>query len=308
MLKYKHGDDVLVLSHYYTEAATQELADFVGDSLELSKIAAKETPKRIVFASVRFMAEQAKLLSPTSEVILPHKESTCSLVKMTNIKKLKAWKDAHPNYELVSYINCSVEQKAISDIIVTSANVVDIVQQLKYQGKQILFANDRNMGDYLNWQFNLGMIVWQDAVCEVHDKFKEEEIDREFKKWTDGEKYLIAHPESPLPVLKRANVVGSTSKMLKWIENFKGSIGTIFVATEEGLLHNMRQIRPDLDIRQAPIYDGCQCNRCEYMKMNTPDLVQSAIDGITGIKIDYISDTLAAMARKPIERMLEFSK
>jgi len=198
--------------------------------------------------------------------------------------------------------------KSLADIIVTSRNVDDVVAAEIAKGNKVIFSPDRNMGAYLNYQYGYDMPTWT-AVCEVHDKFKEDEINRAMAAWSDGPKYLIAHPESPLPVLKKADMVGSTSKMLQFIKDLPKSSGTtaiIYVATEEGLLYNMREARPDLDIRLAPTYSGCQCNACPFMKQNTIDLVQKSIDGTAGIEIDYLSNEMIAAAIKPVERMLEF--
>ena len=296
----------MVLAHYYTSPAVQQMADYVGDSLQLALIAQKEQPERLVFASVLFMAEQAKILLPNTEVILPHRDSTCSLVEMTDIEKLKQWKDSFPNSVLVSYVNSSVEQKAISDMIVTSANVLEIIKSYVDQGKKVLFANDRNMGAYLNWQFNANIEVWQDAVCIVHDAFKEKELDQAMAGWTDGPKYLIAHPESPLPVLKKADFVGSTTELLNWVKNCDSKIATIFVATEPNILYNMKSIRPELDIRIAPTYTGCMCFECPWMALNTVQQVQDAIDGKGGLVIDYLDPELSKQATVPINRMLNF--
>jgi quinolinate synthase len=299
--------NTLTLAHYYTAPDVQAMADHVGDSLELSLIAQNEKVDRIVFAGVQFMAETAKILNPTAEVILPDERSTCSLVTQTDTNELRQWREKHADYLHVSYINSSAEHKVLSDWIVTSRNVDDIIASIYAQGKKVIFSPDRNMGAYLNYQYGYGMPVWN-AVCEVHDKFKDEQI--EFMMThakQDGAVYLIAHPESPLPVLKRADMIGSTKSMLNWIENVNDNPGTIYVATEEGLLYNMRQLRPDLNIQQAPIYSGCQCNTCPYMKRNTVDLVRRAQQG-EGFKIDYLDDHTMEKARLPIERMLAFSQ
>jgi quinolinate synthase len=208
----------------------------------------------------------------------------------------------------VSYINSSAEHKAISDWIVTSANVEEIISELIKQKNYVLFSPDRNMGAYLAYAHPEwgGRFKYWSSVCEVHDLFKEQELDVAFKSWTDGPKFLIAHPESPLPILKRATLVGSTTKMLNYVKNFVGSIGTIYVATESNLLYNMKELRPDLDIRLAPMYTGCQCNACPYMALNTPELVQQAIDGTSGVEIDYLSQEVINKAVVPIERMLNF--
>jgi quinolinate synthase len=299
--------NTLTLAHYYTTPDVQAMADFVGDSLELSLIAQREEADRIVFAGVQFMAETTKMLNPDAEVILPDEGATCSLVTQTNINALRQWREKYADHVHVSYINSSADHKVLSDWIVTSRNVDDIIGSLYAQGQKVIFSPDRNMGAYLNYQYGYDMPIWN-AVCEVHDQFKEEQI--EFMMTharQDGAVYLIAHPESTLPVLKRADFVGSTKGMLNWIEEFDDEPGTIYVATEEGLLHNMHQLRPELNIQQAPIYTGCQCNACPYMKRNTVELVRRAQQG-DGFKIDYLDTQIIEKARRPIERMLEFSK
>jgi quinolinate synthase len=299
--------NTLTLAHYYTTPDVQAMANYVGDSLELSLIAQREKADRIVFAGVQFMAETTKILNPETDVILPDEAATCSLVTQTDIHALRLWREKYSDYVHVSYINSSAEHKMLSDWIVTSRNVDDIIAMLYDQGKKVIFSPDRNMGAYLNYQYGYDMPVWN-AVCEVHDQFKEEQIDYIMNHAKqEGAVYLIAHPESPLPVLKRANYVGSTKGMLNWIEAFVGNTGTIYVATEEGLLHNMHQLRPELNIQQAPIYTGCQCNACPYMKRNTVELVRLAQQG-KGFKIDYLDEMTMEQARKPIGRMLTYSQ
>lgn len=297
---------VVTLAHYYTAPEIQQMADKVGDSLELSLFARDAEADVIVFAGVRFMAETAKILNPNAEVILPDRGSTCSLVEQTDVAALQAWREAHPDHVHVSYINSSAAHKAVSDWIVTSRNVDDIIAHLYAEGKKVIFSPDRNMGAYLNFQYGYDMPLWS-AVCEVHDKFNQAALDEAFAS-TTGPKYLIAHPESPLPVLQQADYVGSTSGMLNWIRQYdREPDATIFVATEDGILYNMHLARPDLRIEQAPIYAGCQCNQCPYMKMNTVDAVRRAQAG-EGIRIDYLTPAEMDAARLPIERMLEFSK
>lgn len=297
---------VVTLAHYYTQPEIQQMADKVGDSLELSLYAKESQADVIVFAGVRFMAETAKILNPQAEVILPDAGSTCSLVTQTDVAALRRWRDSHPDHVHVSYINSSAEHKALSDWIVTSRNVDDIIAHLYAEGKKVIFSPDRNMGAYLNYQYGYDMPLWS-AVCEVHDRFNEAALEEAFNA-VSGEKYLIAHPESPLPVLKKADYVGSTSGMLAWVKAFSGDPkAVIFVATEDGILYNMGQARPELDLRQAPIYAGCQCNSCPYMKMNTIDAVRRAQQG-EGTRIDYLTPEQMDAARAPIERMLEFSR
>jgi quinolinate synthase len=301
------NNKIVTLAHYYTEPEVQKMADKVGDSLELSLFAKETQADVIVFAGVRFMAETAKILNPQARVILPDLASTCSLVTQTDIKQLKIWREHYADYVHVAYINSSAEHKALSDWIVTSRNVDDIIADLYSKGEKVIFSPDRNMGAYLNDQYGYDMPLWS-AVCEVHDKFNESSLLEAFEA-VHNQCELIAHPESPLPVLKQANYVGSTSGMLAWVKRYHGDPGkVIFVATEDGILFNMREARPDLDLRQAPIYAGCQCNSCPYMKRNTVEAVLKAQQGISGIEIDYLSEDAITAARLPIERMLEFSR
>lgn len=297
---------VVTLAHYYTAPEIQQMADKVGDSLELSLYAKQCDADVIVFAGVRFMAETAKILNPHAEVILPDSGSTCSLVTQTDVKRLAAWRARHADYVHVAYINSSAEHKALADWIVTSRNVDDIIASLYAKGEKVIFSPDRNMGAYLNYQYGYDMPLWS-AVCEVHDKFNEAALLQGMAN-VEGPSYLIAHPESPLPVLKRADYVGSTSGMLQWVSRFAGEPdATIFVATEEGILYNMGLARPDLKLAQAPIYAGCQCNQCPYMRLNTIEAVRRAQAGV-GTRIDYLSEAQMTAARLPIERMLAFSQ
>ena len=311
----------ITLAHYYCTPDVQALADRVGDSLDLSRFAAEQEADRIVFAGVRFMAETAKILNPQAEVILPDSGSTCSLVTQvdglqTSVKITTPYlySDIHlkrtvrPTTTVITYINSSVELKALSDIIVTSANVEDIVTKTIEDGGYVFFTPDRNMGAYLKSQhpeWGDQFEYYEHAVCEVHDQFKSEEIEKLMSEPTAYGNYLLAHPESPLPVLEQATFVGSTRGMLEWVKNYKNEYGRIFVATEEGLLYNMRELRPKLDIQLAPTYTGCQCNACPYMKLNTVENVQQAINFGIGTKIE-IDDDLIDRARKSIDRMLEF--
>ena len=297
----------VTLAHYYTTPDIQEMADKVGDSLELSLYARDCNADVIVFAGVKFMAETAKIINPKAKVILPDALSTCSLVTQTDVVKLKQWRNSYPDHVHVSYINSSAEHKALSDWIVTSRNVDEIIAHIYEQGKKVIFSPDRNMGAYLNFEYGYDMPLWS-AVCEVHDKFNEEELLSAIKEAKEQglESIVLAHPESPLPVLKKANYVGSTSGMLNYVKNFNGLEETIiFIATEDGILYNMKKARPELDIRQAPIYKGCQCNSCPYMKKNTIESVKKAQKGI-GFEINYLSEELMNQARLPIERMLNF--
>lgn len=297
----------VTLAHYYTTPEIQNMADKVGDSLELSLYARDCNADIIVFAGVKFMAETAKIINPKAKVILPDYLSTCSLVTQTDVSKLKKWRESYPDHVHVSYINSSAEHKALSDWIVTSRNVDEIIASIYAEGKKVIFSPDRNMGSYLNFEYGYDMPLWS-AVCEVHDKFNEAELLSATQEVTNQglSSVILAHPESPLPVLKKADYVGSTSGMLNYVKNFQGNNSTvIFVATEDGILYNMKMARPALDIRQAPIYKGCQCNSCPYMKLNTVASVKRAQQGI-GFEVDYLSEEIMNKARVPIERMLNF--
>lgn len=296
---------VVTLAHYYTIAEVQQMADKVGDSLELALYARDCKADVIVLAGVRFMAETAKMINPEATVILPDMGSTCSLVTQTDIEELRKWRESYPDHVHVAYINSSAEHKALADWTVTSRNVDDIIAHLYSQGKKVIYSPDRNMGAYLNFEYGYDMPLWT-AVCEVHDKFNEQALD-EIINSDDKVKHLIAHPESPLPVLKKSEYIGSTSGLLNWIKNYSGNVNdVILVATEDGILYNMRNARPDLDIQQAPIYTGCKCNSCPYMKLNTVEAVKQAQNQTGGIVIDYLSDDLIKRAKLPIERMLSF--
>jgi quinolinate synthase len=297
---------IITLAHYYTIPEVQQLADKVGDSLELALYAKDCAADVIVLAGVRFMAETAKMINPKATVILPDMGSTCSLVTMTDISKLKEWRKEYKEYIHVAYINSSAEHKALADWVVTSRNVDDIISHLYSQGQKVIYSPDRNMGAYLNFQYGYDMPLWS-AVCEVHDKFNKQALD-ELCSQISGEKYLISHPESPLPVLKQSDYIGSTNGLLNWIKNYSGNQqAAILVATEDGILYNMKTARPELDIRQAPIYTGCKCNSCPYMKLNTIEAVKAAQTQTGGVVIDYLSDEIIERARIPIERMLNFT-
>lgn len=296
----------VILAHYYTAPEVQQAADFVGDSLDLSMKARNARADRIIFAGVRFMAETTKILNPDAEVILPDAESSCSLVKETNIDDLKIWLAQYPGYTHVSYINSSVEHKALSDWIVTSRNSKDIISSLIKRGKKVIFSPDFNMGNWYNHLYDWDMPIWS-ATCEVHKKYDVSNIDRQSA-------YIISHPESDIHVLKRSDYVGSTKQLLEFVKNYEHPHIPIYVATEHGILYNMRQARPDLDLREAPFnkeyepflgHKGCECNSCPYMKKNTVEKVLNARDFGIGEKIE-IEESLRLRALKPIERMLEF--
>ena len=305
--------DTILLAHYYAPAPVRERADYVGDSLDLAQKAQAADAQRIVFAGVQFMAETAKVLNPNAEVILPDPGSSCSLVDQTDVGRLKAWITYHRAHtdkpvQHVAYINSSARHKKVADWIVTSRNVEEIIEHLINKGNRVIFSPDRNMGAYLKYQHPDWDLHYWEAVCIVHDEFKVQELELAFRSWTDGPKYLIAHPESPLPVLKRADFVGSTKQMLDWVINRPrtGAVQHVFVATESEMLDIMQKERPDLVIAQAPAYTGCQCHACPFMKKNTVKAVKDAMKGKGGLVIDYLTAKEMEKVRVPISRMLAF--
>lgn len=298
-------DKTMLIAHWYAPKEVKAIADYVGDSLGLIEAAQKAKPDRLVFAGVRFMAETAKVMLPDTEVVIPDYNATCSLVEQTNLKELAAWDEANPHATHVMYINSSVAMKAFADVIVTSANVNAIIEAEIAKGHEVIFSPDANMGAYINQEFGYDMDVFT-SVCEVHDQFNLLALEEQMRSWTDGSKFVLAHPESGIDILDKADFIGSTNKMLEWIKDFPHKVGTIWVATEEGLLHDMRKARPELDIRPAPGYNGCMCNQCPYMKMNTMEAVQAAMDGTGGTVIDYLTNDQMEAARRPFDRMLNF--
>ena len=300
----KNEHDTLLLAHWYAPEDVKAIADYVGDSLGLIRFAQDACAHRVVFAGVRFMGETTKVMLPDTEVIMPDIGATCSLVTQTDLDELRRWSEANDATH-VMYINSSVSMKSLADVIVTSANVNKIIEAEIDSGNHVIFSPDFNMGTYINKEFGYDMRVFS-SVCDVHDGFNIEELEKDMRGWTDGGKFVIAHPESQLDILEQADFVGSTNNMLQWVKEFPHKVGTIWVATEEGLLHDMRKARPELTIRPAAGYKGCMCNQCPYMKMNTMEAVQAALDGTGGTVIDYISDDLIEAAYKPIERMLNF--
>jgi len=295
----------LLLAHWYAPEAIKARADFVGDSLGLIQEAQRVNPEELVFAGVRFMAETAKVMLPDTRVVIPDYKATCTLVEQTNIEHLRSWRENYKDATHIMYINSSVEMKALADIIVTSANVNAIVEAEIAKGNKVIFSPDQNMGNYINQQFGYDMAVYT-SVCDIHDGFNVDELKKDMRGWTNGGKYVLAHPESKLDLLDMADFIGSTNNMLQWVIDFKPSVGTIWVATEEGLLNDMRSARPELDIRPALGYNGCMCNTCPYMKMNTEDAVDAAMNGTGGTVINYLTDEQLEAARLPIERMLNF--
>ena len=292
--------NAVILAHYYQEPDIQDIADYIGDSLGLSQQAANTDAEVIVFAGVHFMAETAKILNPNKLVLLPDLDAGCSLADSCPPAEFKAFKEAHPNHVVISYINCTAEIKALSDIICTSSNAVKIVEQIP-QDKGIIFAPDRNLGRYVSEQTGRDLVLWQGS-CIVHETFSEKKIVQLKVDYPQAE--IIAHPECEPPVLRHADYIGSTTALLKYCQ--ASASKTFIVATEPGIIHQMEKAAPHKKFIPAPAMDkNCACNECPYMRLNTLEKLYLAMKNKTPEII--LPEDVRTAALKPIQRMLEMS-
>jgi quinolinate synthase len=297
--KLKREKNAIILAHYYQESDIQDIADYIGDSLGLAQQAEKTTADLIVFAGVHFMAETAKILNPGKKVVLPDLNAGCSLADSAPGPLFKAFKDKHPDHIVISYINCSAEVKALSDIICTSSNAEKIVESVP-KDQKIIFAPDRNLGAYLVKKTGRDMLLW-DGACMVHEIFSLEKITK--LKIRHPNAKLIAHPECEEPILRIADYIGSTTALLNYSK--KDAAKEYIVATETGILHQMQLSSPDKLFIPAPPDNNCACNDCPHMKLNTLEKLYLCMKYE---QPELIMDpTLMVTARKPIERMLEIS-
>jgi len=296
----KKKKNAVILAHYYQVPEIQDVADYIGDSLGLAQKAVETNADIIVFAGVHFMAETAKILNPSKKVVLPDLEAGCSLADSCPPDKFQKFKDKYPDHIVISYINCSAAIKTMSDVICTSGNAVKIVESFPEEQK-IIFAPDKNLGGYINRITGRNMVLW-DGTCEVHDILSTEAVIN--LKIENPDAKLIAHPECKAPVLELADFVGSTTAMLNFTK--KNDSTKFIVATETGILHQMRKDSPGKEFLIVPTDETCSCNDCPYMKMNTMqklyDCLQNESPEIT-LPLDVIE-----RARLPIERMLEISR
>ena len=301
--RLKKEKNAVVLVHYYQVAEIQDIADYIGDSLGLSQQAAKTDAEIIVFAGVRFMAETAKILSPSKKVLLPDMNAGCSLEESAPYEEFKAFKAQHPDHVVISYVNCSAELKTLTDVVCTSSNAVKIVESFSKEQK-IIFAPDKNLGGYINRVTGREMVLW-DGACMVHETFSGRMIQNMKAKYPAAE--VVAHPESEESVLKHADYIGSTTGLLKHVINSKGK--EFIVATESGILHQMRKSAPDKKFHIAPTSKNghaCKaCSDCPHMKLNTMEKLYLCLRDETPEII--LPAQMLADARKPIERMLELS-
>ncbi len=292
--------NAVILAHYYQKPEIQDLADYIGDSLELSKKAAATDAEVIAFCGVKFMAETAKILAPHKTVILPDLDAGCSLEDSCPPEKFKAFREAHPDHIALTYINCSTEVKALSDIIVTSSSAETILAQIPPEQK-IIFGPDRHLGGYLSRKFNREMLLWP-GVCIVHEAFSETELIK-LKAQHPGAP-VAAHPECPPTIVEHADYVGSTSGILKFAQDFSGD--TLIVATEPHIIHQMQKALPGKTFIGAPGADGnCNCNICPYMALNTLEKLYVALRDLEP-RIE-IEEGLRLDAKKSLDRMLDMA-
>ena len=296
VIKLKKQKNAIILAHYYQENDIQDCADFIGDSLALSQQAAKTNADIILFAGVLFMAETAKILNPAKKVILPDMLAGCSLVEQCSAEALKSFKDKHPGHVLITYINCSAEVKAISDIICTSANALRVVNSVP-KSTPIIFAPDKNLGKYVQKQSGRELILW-DGSCEVHTTFDLVKILKIKEQNPDAK--IIAHPECSENILDVAHHIGSTTSL---IEYTKSSSATNFiVATEPGVIYQMKKLSPQKTFIPAPAESGESCNVCPHMRLNTMQKIYDCL--INESPEITIPESIRKLAYLPIEKML----
>ena len=292
--------NAVILAHYYQEDPIQDIADFIGDSLELSRKAASTEAEVIVFCGVHFMAETAKILNPGKTVLLPDLAAGCSLADACPADAFAAFRAAHPEHLVVSYINCSAAVKAQSDLICTSSNAVHLVQQLPAD-RPILFAPDKNLGRWVARQSGRELTLWPGS-CLVHETFSEQGLLKLKQEHPDAE--VIAHPECQEHLLDLADFIGSTSRLLERAATAEAD--TYIVLTEPGILHQMRRRRPDRTFLEVPGADACSCNTCPYMRLNTLEKLWHCLETMAPeIELD---EELRQRALVPIERMLAMSR
>ena len=298
--RLKRERSAVILAHYYQKPEIQDLADFVGDSLDLSRKAAATDADVIAFCGVRFMAETAKILSPEKIVILPDMDAGCSLEDSCPPEQFKAFREAHPDHIALTYINCSAAVKALSDIIVTSSSADVILKQIPKEQK-IIFGPDRHLGGYLARKTGREMLLWP-GICIVHQAFSETEL-LKLKAENPGAP-VAAHPECPPHIVEHADLVGSTKAILDFA--LSSPADTILVATEPHIIHQMEKAAPDKTFIGVPGGDGnCNCNMCPYMALNTLEKLYIALRDLEP-RIEIDADTMAK-ARVPLERMLEMA-
>ncbi|GLH70854.1 quinolinate synthase A [Geothrix rubra] len=294
--RLKRERKAVLLAHYYQEPEIQDLADFVGDSLQLSQQAARADAEVIAFCGVHFMAETAKILNPGKTVVIPDMDAGCSLADRCPADFFAEWLKQYPDHEVVSYINCSAGVKALSTVICTSSNAVRVVESIP-KDRKIVFAPDRHLGKWVAKQTGRDMVLFP-GFCIVHEQFTAKRLAA--LKAQHPEAKLIAHPECDATVSQLADFVGSTAALLNFVA--KDSAKAFIVATEAGILHQMRQRRPDAELIPAPADSGCNCSLCPYMKLNNLEKLYLAL---RDLKPEiHLEEAMRLRALKPLERML----
>ncbi|NKI27902.1 quinolinate synthase NadA [Arenibacter sp. 6A1] len=300
--RLKQEKNAIILAHYYQRPEIQEIADYVGDSLGLSQKAADTDADIIVFAGVHFMAETAKILNPTKTVLLPDLKAGCSLADSCPPVSFKKFKEQHPDHYVVTYINCSAEIKAMSDVVCTSSNAVQIVDAIP-KDRPIIFAPDRNLGKYVARKTRRELLLW-DGACEVHEAFSIDKLLTLYREYPKAK--IIVHPESDEHLLTIANFIGSTAQLIEYVKKYPEN--DYIVATEAGILHKMQEAVPNTLLIPAPAKDdnSCACSECAFMKVNTLEKIYDCLrHGAPEIKLP---EAVMGPALLPIQRMLEQSK
>lgn len=300
IIRLKHQKNAVILAHYYQDSDIQDVADFIGDSLGLAQKAAATPADIILFAGVHFMAETAKILNPSKKVILPDLNAGCSLSDSCPADVFKEYKERHPDHKVISYVNCSAGMKTLSDVIVTSSNAMAVVNSFPPDQK-IIFAPDKNLGAYINKVTGRNMLLWNGA-CMVHEIFNKKKI-LEIKN-TYPEAELIAHPECEESLLAEANYIGSTTGLLNYTK--QSSANTFIVATEPGIIYQMKKACPEKTFIPAPSNQACSCNNCPHMKLNTLEKLYNCL--LYELPEITLPEDVMQKALLPIQKMLEISK
>lgn len=300
ILRLKKERNAIILAHYYQESEIQEIADGIGDSYYLAKVGQSSSAQVVVLAGVVFMGESVKILSPGKTVLVPDLEAGCSLVSETPTDQFRKWRLSKPNAVAVTYINSSVDVKALSDIICTSSNAEKIIRSIPAD-REILFSPDRNLGRYLEKKTGRQMTLWPGA-CEVHVLFSAQMLEK--LKRENPESLVLAHPECEEAVLAYADVIGATSALLAATSN--KAYKKFIVVTEEGIIHQMRKARPDAEFIPAPVSESCLCNRCPYMKRNSLEKIRDAL--LYMKPAIEIPEAIRAKAQSSLDRMLAITE
>tara|TARA_B110000116_G_scaffold224860_1_gene204574 strand:+ start:50 stop:961 length:912 start_codon:yes stop_codon:yes gene_type:complete len=293
----KEKNNVVILAHYYQEPEIQDMADFVGDSLELSRKASETDADVILFCGVHFMAETAKIVNPSKKVLLPDMDAGCSLADSAPAEEFAKWLENYPDYVVISYINCSAEVKAMSDIICTSANAKKVIESVP-KNKKIIFAPDRLLGQYMIKETGRDMVLWN-GTCQVHEIFSERELVR--LKVKHGDALVLAHPECDENILVHADFIGSTSALINQVNETSNK--QYIIVTEPGVIHHMQKHNPGKEFIPLPTNTGCACNECPHMRLNTMEKIVSSLENMEHEII--LEEDLRLRALKPINRMLE---